>query len=85
MIFYYITSRSLTGAQRILGVLRRAGVNAALVRLSGDMTGGGCGSGVRINERELERALTILHRASMDGVRVFVRYEDGSSRELDEW
>ena len=85
MIYYFITSRSLTAAQRILGVLRRAGVSAGLVRLPRDMTSGGCSSGVKVNERDLERALTSLNHAGVRDIRVFVRYADGRSRELDEW
>ena len=83
MVYYFITSRSLTAAQRTAGILRRRGIRTELIRVPREFANGGCTSAVKVDERDIEAALIALREAGNDGVRVYIRYADGSGREIE--
>ena len=72
MEYYLILARSVTYAQRMQRVLERAGVRCQIFRAPRDLTDRGCAYVLRIAVPELSRALTALHRASLDPVQIFL-------------
>lgn len=82
MIYYLIVCRSLTYAQRTEHVLSRAGITAHIMRAPKSIDSEGCSHGVKVAERNLPAALTLLARAGLSPKRVFVFYGDGSYREV---
>lgn len=82
MVYYLIVCRSLTYAQRTERVLSRAGITAHVMRAPKGVDSEGCSHGVKVSERNLSTALTILARAGLSPKRVFIFYGDGSYREV---
>lgn len=82
MVYYLIVCRSLTYAQRTEQLLTRAGITAHIMRAPKTIDSEGCSHGVKIAERNLSAALTILARAGLSPKRVFIFYRDGSYREV---
>ena len=72
MEYYLILARSVSYAQRMQRELERAGVRCQLFRAPRDLTDRGCAYVLRIAVPELSRALTVLHRASLDPVQIFL-------------
>ena len=67
---YLIIARSVTYAQRMQNVLGRAGIRCRIFRAPRDLTDLGCAYAVQIQAGDLSRALTTLHRASLDPARL---------------
>lgn len=82
MVYYLIVCRSLTYAQRTEQVLSRAGITAHIMRAPKSIDGEGCSHGVKVAERNLSTALTILARTGLSPKRVLIFYGDGSYREV---
>ena len=80
---YLIIARSVTYAQRMQNVLSRAGVRCRIFRAPRDLTDLGCAYAVQIQAADLSRALTTLHRASLDPVQVFMTQQRGLYREVE--
>ena len=82
MVYYLILCRSLTYAQKTERVLTRAGITARVMRAPKSIDSEGCSHGVKVAERHLSAALTILARAGLSPKRVFAFYGDGSYQEV---
>lgn len=82
MVYYLIVCRSLTYAQRTAAVLERVGIAARLMRSPRIIAGEGCGYSVKIAERNLALALTVLAKQGLSPKRVFLQNGDGSYREV---
>ena len=82
MLYYLIVCRSLTYAQRTAAALERAGITAHLLRSPKSISGEGCSHSVKVSQRNLAEALTVLHRVGLDPKRVFIIEGDGSYKEV---
>lgn len=72
MEYYLILAHSVTYAQRIQKILDRTGIRSQIFRAPRDLTDVGCAYVVRLAASDLARALTILHRKSLDPVQIFL-------------
>ena len=82
MVYYLIICRSLTYAQRTAQALERAGITAHILRSPRSISGEGCSHAVKVSERNLADALTILGRVGLAPRRVFIQSADGSYKEV---
>lgn len=82
MVYYLIVCRSLTYAQRTASVLERVGITTHIMRTPKTITSEGCSHGVKISQRRLPDALTVLARAGLPPSRVFILDADGSYQEV---
>ena len=82
MVYYLIVCRSLTYAQRTAAALERAGITAHILRSPKIIDQEGCSHSVKVAERSLADALTLLARAGLSPKRVFVMASDGSYKEV---
>ncbi len=82
MLYYLIVCRSLTYAQRTAAALERAGVTGHLLRSPKVIDSEGCSHAVKVSERNLAPALTVLARAGLSPKRVFMTAGDGSYKEV---
>ena len=83
MEYDLILARSVTYAQRMQRALNRAGIRSQLFRAPRDLTDLGCAYAVQIQAADLSRALTALHRASLDPVQIFMTQQKGLYREVE--
>ena len=83
MVHYLIICRSLTYAQRTAVVLERAGISAYIMRSPKNVDAEGCSHAVKIPERRLSLALTILGHEGLSPKRIYVTSEDGIYREVE--
>lgn len=81
MDYYLILARSVTYAQRMQRVLERAGLRCQILRAPRDLTDMGCAYALRLAVADLSKALTMLHRESLDPVQIFL-YQRGVLREV---
>lgn len=72
MVYYLIICRSLTYAQRTALVLERAGITGRVLRAPKSIAGEGCSHAVKVSERDLSLALSVLRREGLSPRRVFV-------------
>ncbi len=79
---YFITFRSVTYAQKGEAVLRTAGIRCALQRTPRWMEQQGCGYSVRLEGRELSRAMELLQKYQIPFRRVYGRGRDGEIKEV---
>ncbi len=82
MVNYLIICRSLTYAQRTASVLERAGVRAHILRAPKSIDGEGCSHAVKVSERNLSLALTLLAREGLSPRRVYIISADGTYNEV---
>ena len=82
MVYYLIICRSLTYAQRTAAVLERAGISAHIMRSPKSIDGEGCSHAVKVSERSLPLALTLLSREGLNPRRVFIASGDGRYSEV---
>ena len=83
MEYDLILARSVTYAQRMQRALNRAGIRSQLFRAPRDLTDLGCAYAVQIQSSDISRALTTLHRASLDPVQIFMTQQKGLYREVE--
>ena len=83
MIYYLILCRSLTYAQRTAKALERAGISAHILRSPKSIAGDGCSHSVKISQRNLTDSLTVLHRAGLSPLRLYMISGDGSYKEVE--
>ena len=83
MEHYLIIARSVTYAQRMQRALARSGIRCRIFRAPRDLTDLGCAYAVQIQAADLSRALTALHRASLDPVQIFMTQQKGLYREVE--
>ena len=72
MDYYLILARSVTYAQRMQFALVRAGLRCQIFRAPRELTDLGCAYAVRLAAADLADALTVLHRAALDPVQIFL-------------
>lgn len=82
MVYYLIICRSLTYAQRTAMVLTRAGLGAHIMRSPKSIDGEGCSHAVKVSERSLSLALTLLAREGLSPRRVYIVSPDGAYNEV---
>ena len=82
MLYSLILCRSLTYAQRTASALERAGITARILRSPKSISGEGCSHCVKVAERSLADALTVLYRIDLAPKRVFITSGDGNYREV---
>ena len=82
MVYYLIICRSLTYAQRTAQVLERVGISGSVQRAPRIISKEGCGYCVRVAERRLTDALTVLRREGMAPKQVFLQSADGEYSEV---
>jgi len=82
MVYYLIICRSLTYAQRTALVLEQAGITGRVLRSPKSVAGEGCSHAVKISERSLSPALTVLAREGLSPRRVFVATAGGTYSEV---
>ena len=81
MDYYLILARSVTYAQRMQFALVRAGLRCQIFRAPRELTDLGCAYAVRLAAADLADALTVLHRAALDPVQIFLN-QRGVFREV---
>ncbi len=82
MVYYLIICRSLTYAQKTAAVLERAGITAYIMRSPKSISETGCSHAVKISERRLRDALTVLNRVDFSPTRIYIMSADGSYKEV---
>ena len=82
MVYYLIVCRSLTHAQRTASALERAGIMAHILRSPKNIDREGCSHSVKVAERSLADALTVLARAELTPKRVYIMSGDGGYKEV---
>ena len=82
MLYYLIVCRSLTYAQRTASVLERTGITAHILRSPKAIDREGCSHSVKVSERSLADALTILARVGLTPKRTYIKAGDGSYKEV---
>lgn len=82
MLYYLIICRSLTYAQRTAAALGRAGISAHIFRTPRQIAGEGCSHCVKIRQRELEDALSVLRQGGLFPKRVFLTDSGGGYQEV---
>lgn len=80
----YFTFRSVTGAQRAVRVLERAGISAGLLRTPKQMERMGCGYSVRVRAAQGAAARRELERNQVYYSKIYRRYVDGRWEEVVE-
>jgi hypothetical protein len=82
MVYYLVVCRSMTFAQRTIAALERAGIKAQILRAPKNISGEGCSYGVRLEERNLSKALVVLNRVGLTPNRVYIASAEGGYREV---
>ena len=82
MVYYLITCRSLTYAQKAARALERVGITASIMRTPQGLAREGCSYCVKVSERRGALALTILRETDARVNRVFIQYPTGELREV---
>ena len=76
MEHYWIVTRSVTHAQRMRGVLIRAGIRCRILRAPMALADQGCAYAVQIEVPDLVPALTALRREALAPVSIFLQQRD---------
>jgi len=82
MVQYLILCRSLTYAQKAARVLERTGITASILRAPKALGKEGCAYCVKVSERRLQAALTVLKNTETRVGRVYLLAPDGEIREV---
>ncbi len=83
MVSYLILCRSLTYAQRTARVLERSGIHGHVMRTPRTISSEGCGYCVKISERWLTKALSMLNQEGLGPKQVYVERQDHTFAEVD--
>ncbi len=81
MNYYFITFRSITGAQKAVKILEKAGIGNSMQRTPKNMVTEGCGYAVRVREDKSAAAIKLLKSAGINYGKLFVS-SDGSYNEV---
>ena len=79
--YLILICRSITHAQRMAAVLRRAGISQWIFRIPAGLLESGCGYAVKIRARDLLRAQQAMRRWNMPKVRIMQKV-DGEYHEV---
>ena len=82
VVYYLITCRSLTYAQKVARALDRAGITATILRTPQGISREGCSYCVKVSERRGALALRVLNETDTSYNRVYIQHSDGSTREV---
>lgn len=83
MEWYYVTFRSITPAQRGERLLKRNGIEVALMRAVRQISAEGCGYSLRIKPKDGGRVVELFREHEIPFRRVFHQEPDGSIEELE--
>lgn len=83
MIYYLITCRSLTYAQKAARALERAGITASITRLPRGLSKEGCAYGIKVSERKVSQSLVTLKAAGIAYSKIFSLQRDGTATEVN--
>ncbi len=84
MDYYFLLCRSLTYGQRSVSILERAGIFAYLSRLPKTIAVRGCGYGVKVASRNLNRSLAILEHHNLSPREIYAISPEGGFLEYSE-
>lgn len=82
MLFYLIMCRSLTYAQRAARALERSGITAIVTKAPQKTMAEGCVYCVKVSEKRLAEALTVLNNAGLGPGKVFLIGDGGELSEV---
>ncbi len=82
MLYYFLTCRSLTYAQRSAKVLERAGITASIRRTPKGIAKEGCGYSVKVSSRNLAPSIQQLDRLNLIPDHIFLADGNGDYREV---
>ena len=83
MLKYLIMCRSLTYAQRSARALENAGITSVVTKAPQSVSNAGCAYCVKVSERRLKEALSVLKGAGLSPGRVFLRDDNGEINEIE--
>ena len=78
---YLILARSVTYAQRMESVLKKAGIRSQIFRASRDLTDLGCAYALKVITANIFSVVYILRNNRLDPLKVF-RFQDHSYQEV---
>ena len=81
---YILLCRSMSSAQRAARALQKAGVFASVTKAPQSANPGGCTYGVKIGERNLALAQSILQEERVEIGKIFRYAPDGGIREVEQ-
>lgn len=79
---YMIMCRSLTYAQRAERLLERAGIYSGITKAPQGITPEGCAFGVKLQGKQVQRALGIIRGAGIKTGKIFEIGDDGRAAEV---
>ena len=82
MIYYLLTCRSLTYAQRIAKELERVRITSIVMKVPQEISNAGCGYCVKVSARYFSEALVTLKSAGLFPIKVYAQYKDGGYAEV---
>jgi len=82
MLSTLILYRSLTQTQKASATLGQKGIKNRIVRTPGTIAGDGCSYCIRMEQRDLFRALEYLKRVDMSPNRLYVTAGNGNFEEV---
>ncbi len=83
MLKYLIMCRSLTYAQRSARALENAGITSVVTKAPQSVSNAGCAYCVKVSERRLKEALSVLKGAGLSPGRVFLQDDSGEVNEIE--
>ena len=83
MLKYLIMCRSLTYAQRSARALENAGITSVVTKAQQSVSNAGCAYCVKVSERRLKEALSVLKGAGLSPGRVFLQDDSGEVNEIE--
>jgi len=82
VVNYLLICRSLTEAQQTARALEHAGILSVVMRTPRGIETAGCGYCVRISERRLPQALSVLKTAGRSPTRIYAAMDGGKYNEV---
>jgi len=82
MFDYYLTFRSVTGAQHGARLLERAGVSCLMGRTPKSISANGCGYVLRVRESDIRHAAAILRESGAPYQRIYQTGPGGALEEM---
>lgn len=83
MLHYLIVCRSLTYAQKIVQILERGGIRSWMLRSPASMSPSGCSYAVKIAQRDLPRALTMMNHFHLSYIGIYLGSPEEGYREVN--
>jgi len=83
MSYVLVVCRSLTYAQRASRLLERAGITAIVMKAPPGVTTAGCGYCIKLSEKRLNDALSLLKNAGLKPGKVYSYAPGGTVKEVE--